>query len=68
MPNPCIPILAPLLASNESPGALATIIFDHYTALSSNSEKDAFVIALIGELLVARSLGGDCAMLSQLPV
>jgi hypothetical protein len=43
-----------MLRSAEPPGALATILFEHYRSLSSNDERAAYVIALIGELLVAR--------------
>ena len=53
--NACIPAVARLLNSNEPLSALATILFDHYSALPSNAERSAFVIALIGELLVARA-------------
>jgi len=55
--NPCIPAIARLLQSSEPPSALATILFEHYRALSSNEESAAYVIALIGELLVVRSRG-----------
>jgi hypothetical protein len=53
--NPCFAAVAHLLNSGEPPGALATILFDHYNALSSSHEQGAFVIALIGELLVSRA-------------
>jgi hypothetical protein len=53
--NPCIPAIARLLRSHEPPGALAKTLFEHYDALPSNDEKAAYVIALIGELLVVRA-------------
>jgi hypothetical protein len=56
--NPCISAVACLLSSNEPPSALATILFDHYTALSSIEERSAFAVAIIGELLVARARAG----------
>jgi hypothetical protein len=53
--NPCIAAVARILGSNEPFGALATILFNHYTALPSTEERNAFASALIGELLVAKS-------------
>lgn len=57
--NPCIAAIARILRSNETPSALATILFEHYSALSSSNEQSAFVIALIGELLVTRARGAN---------
>jgi hypothetical protein len=53
--NPCIAAVARILGSNEPPSALATILFDHYSALSSDNERSAFTIALIGELMICRA-------------
>ena len=52
--NPCIAAISRLFASQEPASSLATILFEHYSALSCPAERNAFVIALIGELLVAR--------------
>jgi hypothetical protein len=54
--NPCIATIARILGSTEPSGALATILFEHYNALSMDSERRAFVVALIGELLVKHAL------------
>jgi hypothetical protein len=53
--NPSIAAVARLLDCNEPQGSLATILFDHYAALSSEGDKSAYVIAIIGELLVAKA-------------
>lgn len=59
--NPCIAAVARILRSNEPLGALATILFDHYSALSLDNERSAFTIALIGELLVYHARQSETA-------
>ena len=56
--NPSIPVVSQLLASGEASGSLAPILFDHYRALTSERERTDFVVALIGEVLVARAFYG----------
>jgi hypothetical protein len=63
--NPCIAAVARILGSNEPPGALATILFNYYTALSSIEERNAFAIAIIGGLLVRKSRASLAAHLEE---
>jgi hypothetical protein len=53
--NPCIPVVARILGANDPPSTMATILFEHYETCTSNREKTAFVIAIIGEVLMART-------------
>ncbi|HJS84279.1 MAG TPA: hypothetical protein VJ779_02335 [Acetobacteraceae bacterium] len=50
-----------ILANNRVNSSKAELIFERYTALPSKMEREAFVLALIAELLVNRArLTGDC--------
>lgn len=44
-----------VLANDRASGSKAEAIFDRYTALPSETEREAFVLALVAELLVSRA-------------
>ena len=44
-----------VLANDRANSSKAEVIFDRYTALPSKAEREAFVLALVAELLTSRT-------------
>jgi len=51
-----IPAIGRILRSGEAAGSMASVLYSHYSAILSEDERKAFVVALIGELLVERGI------------
>ncbi len=53
--NPYACVIETVLANDRANTSKAEMIFDRYTALPSKAEREAFVLALVAELLVRRA-------------